>query len=245
MMAAHHSTLASLTLRTAGTILQLSPLQLLGAAWIVVEAGFYLACHMVAWSATRDPGPMPWGDEKKDRRRELWHRILSDPSQSPADFLGGWFYRPSISPAPVELLAHWIARRAQIGTSSAPHEALPHRPSPARAPSAAARSVGKTPAAPAGSWVAQADLPEVPHSFGPEPGGVSYAELTFGDAIRWLSRALYHRTCDELDAAQAAELREVISELELVAGTSLRRPEDALTAPGASTPSATGPSEAG
>lgn len=118
--------LASLGLAEIEFSLQtLSTAQLTGAAWVGIEAIFYLACIATAAHASASPGHGPGALGGKtewtaSRRSELWQRIVKDPTLTPQQFVQGWMCRTNDAKAPtsLSLLADWAARRVGIQSPS-------------------------------------------------------------------------------------------------------------------------------
>ena len=93
----------------------------LGAAWVGVEAFFYLVSHIVARAASDEFGPVPFAYTSRGGLA-LWRRILNDPSQHPKDLVGAWMYPADAKrPSSATLLAKWA--RARLGFELSPPSA--------------------------------------------------------------------------------------------------------------------------
>ena len=170
----------------------LPPAQLLGAAWLVCEAAFYLACLAVGYVASNGAGPAPFSADP--RRRTLWRRMMADPSQSPAEFVEGWMYREDevCSTPPHRLLAHWL-RSQLLGRLSR------------EAPAAVG---GRAAVAPYGARDSPSLEPPPPLV---EAYGVPYSQIAVGDVYNFLCQNLYfRRTREALTAEEDAELIELV-----------------------------------
>ena len=195
------------------------PAQVVGGAWACGEAAFFLLCAAVANVTSRSPAPASFASNP--RRRELWRRILADPSQSPVDFVEGWMYREAASDqaslSPAELLLRWAAGRLGLD--------VPRRGG-AQAVAAATAQAGGAETAEAAQLV--------------EPLGVPYSELAVGDVYEWLAGSLYSRASRrDLAPHEEEELRELVGELEQACGTPLKRlggEADARASASATTP---------
>lgn len=83
------------------------------------EAAFYLLCSALAIQSNSNPAlgeARPWVSVDQKRRREIWRRMMRDPSQSSRDWIEGWMFRKAdvVESSPAELIVQWAARRAGL-----------------------------------------------------------------------------------------------------------------------------------
>ena len=179
--------------------------QQLSAAWVAVEALFYGVCHGVASQASAAPGPQPFAYSRRGGR-QLWKRILNDPSQTPAELVSAWHYPAEIrSPSPAALLLEWIMQRIGLGASGV------DAPRPANEADGGAkvlkaqkgRRVSLTEAA------AALQKPKVRLEY-----GIPFEELSHGDITHWMSRNLLGKEMHQLNDRDKQELGVLMWELE-------------------------------